>query len=39
MKFLFDGKFWILFDDGIRYEVVEDLWDRLRKKSQREKMA
>lgn len=29
MKFIFDGKFYLLFDDGIQHEVSEQLWLRL----------
>lgn len=29
MKFEFDGKYYLVFADGIRYQVERDLWERL----------
>lgn len=29
MKFIYDGKFFLLFDDGISHEVSELVWVRL----------
>ena len=37
MKFTFDsGKFYLEFNDGIREEVSEQLWQRLMKRERKE---
>lgn len=36
MKFIFDGKFYLLFDDGIQHEVTEQLWMRLMCRAKKE---
>lgn len=36
MKFLFDGKFWLIFDDGLQYEVTEMVWIKLMARAKKE---
>lgn len=36
MKFIFDGRFYLLFDDGIQHEVSEQVWVRLMARMKKE---
>jgi hypothetical protein len=31
MTFEYDGKYWLVFKDGMRYPIEKELWDRLMK--------
>lgn len=30
LKFMFDGKHWIVFPDKVQFEVQKEIWDRLK---------
>lgn len=31
MKWIYDGRYWLVFVDGIQHEVEKDLWEKLKK--------
>ena len=37
MKFEYDGKYWLVFDDAMRYEIGKDLWEKIKKLKEAEK--
>jgi len=36
MHFFYDGKYYLVFSDGIKYEVQKDLWERIKKLKENE---